>query len=143
MLPGKMRPQTQSRSITSLVFCLALAGCGGQQTPASTSASPGMSYVQLSAGQKQLVDKGVRQMIKNGSAVRIVSMDAARGKTAENTNVCGYVRFNAADGSSAERRYFVRLGPENGTETTLMGQVTNSPANSAKVKFMCSQAGLK
>ena len=120
---------------------LALPGCSATGIPASTLADT-PAAVQLSVQQRQIVDHGVRQMIKEGSAVKIISVTAAKGTKPGQTNVCGFVRFLSRDGRSSEQRYFIRLGQENGSEAALMGQVANSTANSAKVRFMCSKAGL-
>jgi len=120
-----------------------LAGCAKTAQISGDPSKTSLAATPLSAPQKTLVDTGVRQIIKDTGAARIVSMDAANAKLPDQTNVCGYVSYKTSDGNPAEQRYFVRLGPENGTEAALMGQVANNPANAAKVKFMCMQAGLK
>ena len=129
--------------LTIITICLAveLTGCAPSGNTDARPSGTSLPAV-LSAPQKKIVDRGVRQIIKDDGRAKIISMAGAKAKKPGETNVCGYVSYPTANGKSEEQRYFVRLGPENGEEAALMGQVANSTANSAKVKFMCSQAGL-
>ncbi len=132
--------------VTMIASSVLLGGCTKSSSLSDVPAAAGAGGTALSGAQKRLVNTGVRQIIKSsgiddGSA-KLVSLDTATGKQRGQTNICGYVRYKGASGQDLEQRYFVRLGEEGGTETTLMGQIANNTANTAKVKFMCSQAGL-
>ncbi len=135
-----------------IALSVLLNGCTKSNSLSDASAAAGAGIAMgtgaatLNGTQRQLINKGVRQIIKSsgiddGSA-RLVSLDSATSKQRGQTNICGYVRYKGASGQNLEQRYFVRLGKEGGTETTLMGQIANNTANTAKVKFMCGQAGL-
>ena len=136
-----MRLQSVELLIAISLGGAVVAGCSQAGDTGATSLSA--TKPMLNTQQKQIVDSGVRQIIKDDGKARIVTMVAARDKTPKQTNVCGYVSYKTEDGTAAEHRYFIRLGIKDGADTAIMGQVADSPANRAKVEFMCAQAGLK
>lgn len=118
-----------------------VSACGSAKTAGGLSAAGGS--LQLGPAQRQIVEKGVRQIIHDSGAAKIKTMKAAAAKAPGHANVCGYVSYAAAGGGgSVEQQYFIELGPEAGVETALRGQVASNPAKRAKVEFICRRAGL-
>lgn len=117
--------------------CLLVAGCGsgGSPTAAARSAlannQPGVSTTQQAA-----VAEAARKMVEDPAAT-VHGLVARTKPGAPGVHVCGYVT-KAVNSSTP---LYVELQETDGTTTAERGQVGATPANLAKVRFMCRDHG--
>ena len=117
--------------------CLLVAGCGSDGSP-TAAALPVLakSQASVSANQQEAVTEAARKMVKDPAAT-VHGLVARTKPGAPGVHVCGYVTKAA----QASTPLYVELQESDGTATAERGQVGSTPANLAKVRFMCRDHG--
>ena len=90
----------------------------------------------LSNVQQVAVTAAARQMIDDPAAT-VYGLKARSSSGAPGIHVCGYVRRPAG----ASTPLYVELRETEGATTAERGQIGATPANLAKVRFMCRDHG--
>ncbi len=122
----------------AIVFsCFLLAACGSEAKPPPTlHGALAQNQNNLSDAQRNAVNNAARQMAEDPAAP--VHGLRSRTKPGEpGTHVCGYVKTPANAGTPI----YVELREVDGAVTAERGQIGATPANLAKVRFMCRHHG--
>ena len=113
---------------------LLVTGCGSSGSP--TVAALTNNQTGVSAAQQAAVTDAARQMVADPAAT-VHGLVARTKPDAPGVHICGYVT-KGAEGSTP---LYVELQEAGGTTTAERGQVGATPANLAKVRFMCRDHG--
>lgn len=125
---------TSSPSLTAVAVCACiLAGCSAGASPPPTLAG---AQSTLTDAQKVAVTAAARQMVGDPAAA-VHGMKSRMISRQPGIHVCGYVK-TPANGSTP---LYVELRDMDGTLAAERGQIGATPANLAKVRFMCRQHG--
>ena len=115
-------------------ICLLVAGCGSGGSP--TAAALAKNQASVSTAQQAAVTDAARKMVEDPAAT-VHGLVARTKPGAPGVHVCGYVTKAA----NASTPLYVELQETDGTTTAERGQVGATPANLAKVRFMCRDHG--
>ena len=121
-------------AITAIALSAGLLGAcgGGPELPKTLTEVVAMNHDKLSEAQKASVTAAAREITGDGSA-SVYGLTLLKKPGAPGTHVCGYVK-TAANSSTP---LYIELQEAGEGVVAERGQIGATPANLAKVNFMC------
>ncbi len=126
-----------------ILFALMLAGCSSGQDASLLGQSPigegGAKTVSLSAAQVKLYQNGLMEIVPNRQTADYKSVTALEFTGKPGVHICGYVTFEDEGGKRSEKRFYVELRRQEGSDDYALhrGQLGTDAAKLSKVKFVC------
>ena len=129
-----------SASLTHLGVLLAgllLAGCTGANGPTIAAFAPASANTAaLSSTEHDAVTVAARQMTGD-QAAQVYALKPKPNASEPGVDVCGYVRT----AQYGESPLYIEVRTKDGATRAKRGQIGATPANLAKVRFMCRGHG--
>ncbi|MFY0614480.1 MAG: hypothetical protein JXQ99_23320 [Hyphomicrobiaceae bacterium] len=123
--------------LAAVSFCaLLLSACSGGPTPPTLTGALPVQPSSLSLSQQATITAAAREMTGDQAAA-VHGLKARTDNDKSVIHVCGYVKTPA----NASTPLYVELRETDGASTAERGQIGATPANLAKVRFMCRQHG--
>lgn len=120
-----------------VLSCFLLAACSSEAEPPPTlHGALAQNQSNLSDAQHAAVNNAARQMAED-SAAPVHGLRSRTKPGKPGTHVCGYVTTP----TNASTPIYVELRQAEGAVTAERGQIGATPANLAKVRFMCRHHG--